>query len=329
VAAILAPGLAGALSAKTTPAVEEGRMGWFTSIERWEERHRMVSAGVVEAVDRIDRLFGDARLDDDTGETRLRLRLGLRYSEFDKLSFETKVRLRVSLPQLERRLQLIIDDDVEADGVRSGGNVSDAFRDTRPDAALRFLFGSGSYHGSSVDAGVRFSGPRQGFLRWRGWIAVPVPDWDLRFIQTVAWYTATGFAETTEMRWTRLLSEQWWVRSSTRLGWEEEISGITAQQSFMVGKELSERRGYRLEVGGIWPEIPDPLQTLYYAEFTYRQRLYKDWLFLELAPGVDFRRERNYEANLGFAIRLETIFGDPWTGSSTTPSRYPDRGLRP
>lgn len=314
VAAIMGP--VALAQAATTPGEPEqrppNRLDFITNMEHWEQRHRLLSTGVAETVERIDRLFGDSRIDDDTRDTRLRVRLGFRYSDVERLSLITQVRARVSLPQIERRLQLIIDDDVEADDVRSGRNVSDAFSDTRPDAALRFLFGEGAHHRTSVDAGVRLSSPRQGFLRWRGWLTVPVPDWELRFIQTAAWYTATGFAETTEMRWTRPLTQLWWFRSRSLLTWEEEISGVTAHQSLILGRELSHRRGFLWEVGGIWPELPTPAETMYYAEFTYRQRLHKDWLFLEVAPGVDFRRSRDYKANPGIAVRLETIFGDPW-----------------
>lgn len=274
---------------------------------RWENSHAALSGGIVQMVERIDRLFGDERLDDD-GETRLRLRVGLRYTRQDEWSFKSSLRARLDLPQLEQRLQFIIDDDVEDES----GRVGEAFRDSRPDAALRFLFDESARHRSSVDAGMRLSGPTQAFVRWRGRLVLTPGDWDLRLIQTVAWFTATGPAQTSEMRWTRALPARWWFRSASRLEWEEKVSGVTLHQALFFGRELSSRRAFRWELSGTWPETPHPRETIYAVEFTYRQLLHQDWLYGELAPTLSFHQTHDYRTNPGMAVRLEVLFGDSW-----------------
>lgn len=287
--------------------------GWFNSMLRWENSHAALSGGIVQMVERIDRLFGDERLDDD-GETRLRLRMGLRYTRQDELSFESSLRARLDLPQLEKRLQLIIDDDVEDET----GRVGAAFRDSRPDAALRFLFDESARHRSSVDAGLRISGPTQAFGRWRGRLVLTPGQWDLRLVQTFAWFTATGPAQTSEMRWTRALPARWWFRSVSRLEWEEIVSGVTLHQTLFVGRELSERRAFRWALSGTWPEIPHPRETVYAVEFTYRQRLHQDWLYGELAPALSFHQSHDYQSNPGVTFRLEVLFGDSWRRPART-----------
>ena len=41
----------------------------------------------------------------------------------------------------------------------------------------------------------------------------------------------------------------------------------------------------------------------------YRQRLSREWLFVEMAPEVRFDRFRDFNANLGFLLRFEIVFG--------------------
>lgn len=52
------------------------RWDWLRNPGRWDARHDFVSAGVIGAVDRIDQIFGDERLDDDTRLSRLHVKVG-------------------------------------------------------------------------------------------------------------------------------------------------------------------------------------------------------------------------------------------------------------
>jgi hypothetical protein len=299
--------------AAAPPADEAPANSWFErladagQLDTW---HEVVDDGIIGAVERIDRLLGDERLDDDARQTRLRLRFGLRYDEIDAWSLLSNVRIRLALPRLEHRLQLIMNSDSEADETDLGAILGDDARDSTFDAAVRFLFSEDARHRISFDAGLRGTGPVQAFGRARGRLIVPHAKWELRLTQTFAWYTSDGFVATSEMRWTRPLIEKWWFRSVSTLHWGQKPSGVTPRQGFIVARELSDRRAYRVEVSGIWPETPHPHTTRYAAEFTYRQLVYKKWLYVEVAPIVDFRREWNYKTNPGISLRFEVLFGD-------------------
>lgn len=287
-----------------------GRWDWLTSGDRWDARQQFLSDGIVGAVERIDRIFGDDRLDDDTRRSRLHLKAGAGYSREDELFFLSSFRLRLVLPRLQNRLQFIVDDDLEVEETESAEEIADAARESKLDAAFRFLFSEDARHRLSFDAGVRGIDPVQGFGRMRGRVIVPFEHWELRLTERIAWLTADGFEQTTEMRWTRPLPQRWWFRSTTQLQWEQEQSGVMPRQYFQVGRALSFNRAYRFGMAGAWPEVPHTREAVYSADFTFRQQLRKRWLFLEVVPAVDFRQERNYRANPGISVRLELILGD-------------------
>ncbi len=62
------------------------------------------------------------------------------------------------------------------------------------------------------------------------------------------------------------------------------------------------------EMGFYFGTEPDYSMTE--ADFTvkYRQRVYRDWLVLEIAPNISFPKDNDYEANPGIIFKLEATF---------------------
>lgn len=276
----------------------------------WDDSHSRMTDAFNAAIERIDRLFGDDRLDEDTRDSMLRLRLGLRYSHHDSLSLESGVRLRLVMPQLEQRLQLIVDDFFESDDPGSTSSLRDSVKDSETDAALRFIFGESARHRLSFDAGLRGTSPVQLLARVRGRVVLPVGEWELRLSESIALLSTDGLESVSEMRWSRQLGDDWFFRSTSQLIWEEEKrSGVMPFQSLAVIRALSDRRAFRIEVSGLWPETPHTREALYRTEFTYRQRLHRWWLFIEPGFGLQFPQLRDYDPDPFVFLRFETIFG--------------------
>lgn len=295
------------------PAQAPGNRTWMDRLSdpaQWETWHQQTSVGIVETVDRMDHFFGDERLDDDNRRTRLRLGTGLRWHDHDGTSLLTDIKARLALPRLKNRFQLVIDDAFESEEPDRLQSISDAANDSEPDTSLRYIIKEDERRRLSTDAGVRFSSPSQIFGRLRGRLIVPYPAWELRLTQTVAWFTDDGLIETSDMRWTRKVGNNWLFRSSSRLTWEENENGMRPSQNFALFKELSTRRAYRLSVAGTWPEVPHTHEAVYSAAFTYRQRIHSRWLFLEIEPGMEFPQKRDYDFTPYIQASFHIVFGD-------------------
>lgn len=294
------------------PASERER-GWMNMLfdpDQWNIWHGSASTGMLDAADRIDHFFGNERLDDENRDTRLRLGTGLRWHKNNGTSVITDIRFRLALPQLKNRFQIVVDDTFEADEPDKGSAVSEAVKDSEPDAALRYIIKHDERRRLTSDVGVRLSSPSQLFGRLRGRIILPFHIWELRFNQSVAWFTDDGVIETSEMLFSRLLEYNWLFRSSSRVTWEENHNGVTPAQSFSLYRELTTRRGYRIGLGGRWPETPHVHEAEYTTEFTYRQLLHSRWLFLEISPGLKFPQEHDYECTPYIHVKLEIIFDE-------------------
>lgn len=289
------------------PATNEngGRAGaWL------DASHQFLSHGVIGAVDRFDRLFGDDRVDDELPRSCVFVRWGIQQSRFEDWTVQGSFRARLVLPRLRERLHLVLDDSAAVEEPGSGEDLSDAVEESQLDAALRWLVTANARQWLSVDAGARGVDPLQGFGRMRGRVTVPFARWEMRLSQQLAWFTRDGWTETTGLQWTRPWADDWWFRCRSQVTWEEKNSGVTPRQVFQVGHEVSKHRAYRFELAGAWPATPHTSQARYSAAVLYRQRLLRQWLFWEVEPGVDFRQEWRYRPNPGLTVRLEIAVGD-------------------
>ncbi|MBP7276194.1 MAG: hypothetical protein KBA51_08335 [Kiritimatiellae bacterium] len=269
-----------------------------------------MSATLVQTAERVDRFFGDERLEDDNQGTRLTVRFGLREQRREGLSFEHKISLRLDLPQLDNRWQLVVDNFVEGDDPGDPAEVRAALADSRPDTGLRWILRELDDFRFTADAGARWSDDPQLFLRLRARKTWMFNDWELRASQILFAYTADGVGERSELRWQRRWGSHWIFRSTSRATWRDQESGIEPQQSFEVFSTPKHCWAQAFRISGEWPNSPRTRRARYAGEWVVRRRMYSDWLFVEVRPGVEFSQLYSFHDNPYIMALLEVMFGD-------------------
>lgn len=291
-------------------SIVDTKNGMMNTPNLWDRWHTGISHAIAAPITWIDRFFADESLDEENRRTRLRTSFGLKCDEKDGLVFLSDFNLRLAFPRLENRLQLFIDETIKADDPDDPENISDALDKSEPGAGLRVIFSRDEKKSVSTDLGARFGDPAQIFGRLRGRINLPFDQWNMRLSQTFAFFTEDGLTETTEMRWDHPLDNDFLFRSLSRVTWEEKSDGVTPSQSLILYKKLSARRGYNVALNGKWPAVPHAEEANYSAILTYRQQIYRPWLFLQLSSGIDFPQLDDYEHNGFCAIKLEIVFSE-------------------
>ena len=272
--------------------------------------HARISLAIADTVDRIDLFFGDDRLDDENPRTRLNTSVGLKYDGDEGPSLATDFKLRLALPQLDNRLQVFVDNAFTADEPQEIDSLSDAANESEPDTGLRYIFKRDKTRLINADIGNRFSSPAQIFSRLQGRKIIPCQEWELRLKQTVSWFFDDGWTENSEMTWNRPMEGRYLFRSTSRLAWEEKSRGATPSQAFILFKELNARSGYSFTLSGTWPETPHVESANYSTILTYRRLIYKQWLSLEISPGMEFPQSEDYELNPFITIQCGILFSD-------------------
>ncbi len=267
-----------------------------------------MSAVIADPFDRVDRFFGDESIIDEGRRTRLRIGAGVRTDVDTGARMVTDFSLRLALPRIEERWQLFLD---ELAGEDELSGVSDLTRppvDTDPDVGLRYFLLRDLGASISADAGYRFSSPNQAFGRIRGRARYPRGRWSLDLTQTATYFTQDGWRSQSDMSWTLPFASAYGFRSFSRLTVEEISSGYTPEHSLALYRTLTARRAWRLEGRGIWIEMPNPSDIVYTIEFMYRQLVHRNWLFFEIAPGVEYAENNHYDANPFVTFKFEILF---------------------
>jgi len=275
-------------------------------LDAWHDR---ISNAVTMPIERLDRFFGDEQLDDEAQKTRMVAGAGVRIDEREGFAAVTEVKLRLAMPRTENRFQIIFDDAFTVDEPERSRDLLEAARESEPDAGLRFLFSKDEKTALSADVGLRMGSPTQLFGRLRGRLTVPLERWELRVSQTASWFVEEGWTAISEVRVSRPIENKLLFRSVSRLKWSEVKQGVSPSQSLMLFKELSPRSGVNMSIMGSWPEVPNVEEANYTAVLSYRRLIYRTWMFLEIAPGIEFSEKFEYDANPFVTGLIEIVFG--------------------
>jgi len=301
----------------------------FAPEEFWEEPEDSVWLDISNWVIRQEREYGesveslgawaDRTLSGSSRalpNNRSYLRLGLAAkSETGNLAdFEQEVRFRLEVPTAEEKLKLVLDSETDdlvplAERDRDRQLVESERTDSTATGALRFITDLGDAVNFSTDIGGRLRLPPEMFWRakvGKGW--KPGQDWSFGTEQRVYYYHTEGWGARTWFGASRPLGNGWNFYASSELEWIHDERRFEAAQIFSVHKRLNNRSELRPRLGVLGESKPNWRTTSYFADLTWRYRVYEDWLFAELIPAVTFPREDDFKERGSVLFRIEMYF---------------------
>lgn len=284
-----------------------------------------------QTADRLDSFFGDERIEEESKKTDLTISLSVLAKQNEDLRIHGRAKLKLGLPNLQNRLQIIISREQEADReldellqVQQPAIIEEA-ETTDWSSSFRLVLKSTRRLNINIDVGIRFSFPLVPFSKARYRKNFDVGLWDIRFTQRLAIYQDTGWEESTRLDFERTLGENYFFRASSTGSWFEEEHGYFVTQQFAVTQRISRYRFFLYE----WTtstrtgkekteenstEVKEKISDLRVVEtffgIRYRQTLYWKWLFGEISPGVGFPRDRDYKATASVGFKIEIQFRD-------------------
>lgn len=224
--------------------------------------------------------------------------------------------LRLVLPQLRKKTRLVIsgdptvDYDATAKAPGAPPGLPPSSDSSKVTTAVQYFPVESTRSNFSWRAGVKLDqsrleillGPRYRYL-------VRLGSWDLRFTQEVIWTTDVGWQSRTRFDYERTLDRGFFFRSSLEGVWTESVNGYPYTLSLLLRQPLDTNRALEYEWINFFQTSPtDELDQELFI-FRYRQRFWKEWMFLEIDPQVRFPRELGFAFTPGILFRIEMIFG--------------------
>ncbi|WP_299075019.1 hypothetical protein [uncultured Paraglaciecola sp.] len=252
----------------------------------------------LEEVETSEQAYGSARI-----------RLGWEPRSRDLNEFETRFKVKVKLPKLKNRADLVLsdyDDDRPDNEIQASGN-NDFVEQNRFSLALRWRSSRASGLSHRIGVGRRLQAFAKSryrnshvlneklILRWETSAYLYSKD---GLGADFSWQLGYNDTEHSIFRWSnhfyfRDKSNDWlWQHSVQKLRQFDEKNALIA--GFYI--EGLSRPNYRIEE--------------YLVSIRWRKNTLRKWLFYEVEPFVLWRRDEGFATSHGIALRVEGHFGD-------------------
>ncbi|WP_369602531.1 hypothetical protein AAIA72_06140 [Hahella sp. SMD15-11] len=273
--------------------------------------HRLVATGRS-----IDGFLANRDSKDAPNHSHLKLSWTSVWKKSEVIENTPKARFKLDLPLTNERFRLVIEneptDETAASTKLRDSNLTDKERPgTRTEGRLSFgeLIHHWKWRG---ELGVKAEFPPDPFVRIKAARKWNWPhDGGETHFQSTLFYTHIehlGFKNALTMD--KPLKERWLGRSYTDASWDDDDHSWTFVQSFSAFFTWDERRLIENRVAWIGENKPSLRSTDYLYQFRYRQKLYQDWLFLQVVPEALWSRDKNWDLSPSLSVGLELVFSE-------------------
>lgn len=126
--------------------------------------------------------------------------------------------------------------------------------------------------------------------------------------QKLIYYRQEGFQEISQLIFNKKLTSMIQTDLVNSLVWTDENDKFTFRHNLVLTHDLGEERGIAYSIGATASLSPTYYYSSYDASISYRQLLFKDWLYGTLGVGVDFAKENRFNDEKYVQIRFDIFF---------------------
>lgn len=285
--------------------------------------HRTLSNRIINSASWLDSFFANERSLAEENRSNIRLRYNLFLEESSDLSSQPGMGARLVLPTLEKKAHIILSADPDeplyktktfTEDTDNPQVVMDTPKTTISDkrrftTALQYFLESTEEQSISIRTGLRFSNLTPAvFAAPRYRLLIPLNSWNFRFTQEVMYRTDTKWQETTRFDFERPL-DPYFFRATTEGAWFEDTQGYFYSLKFSLFHPLGPKNALTYEWVNSFETAPTGKLTDIALRARYRQSIWRDWIFFEIAPQCRFPSDRDQQFTPGILFGLEAVFG--------------------
>jgi len=246
---------------------------------------------------RLDSFFADERADDEFGRSRIRLRSAYTLRERDPGKMRNQYRINLKLPHLEDKFRFKYKKEKKV------GQKSTS-QEPPPLINENWIF--------NADSGVSAAIPPRLVLRARARKNIATTNWIHRFSEQLTYITdRSGLTEETSFNSDFGINENLLFRFVNRKTWRVLKKEFFTSHGPTLIHQLTEKDAlnYSFLLNSVIEQKSWFLNG-YTFSVNYRRDLYKDWLFLDVIPGIDFPKTWSFRRTPFVVFQLEALFGE-------------------
>lgn len=292
-------------------------------IDRLEFIHDNLQLSLQQHVDRADMLLADGTIEKvQTPPSRFRITpsMELGYDRGGIFSFDPDFEAEVDLPNMERRWKIFLE-NTRGDDL-PGLNVFEQKQGSQ--LGLRHIWDAAQIRTS---AGIKTTWLPEFFARAEWIPQYAIDTWVLQPRQQVFYESSEGIGSLTSLTFHRWFGSKrdTFLQSVTAGKYSVKgTDGVELEQTLKIGwisealedkwtwkRAVGERdmaRGHLLSMGAFGHvSSNEEAMDLYRLSYIYRCPVYKHWIYLEVAPGLDYTGPDDLEGKDGEAVQEDNL----------------------
>lgn len=278
-------------------------------LRKAEETHLKFSASLERMARNIDNFFAAEQAFEEVTRSYARVRLDTVLDNDLQVGFNGDIRVKLDLPRTERKLKLLIESDGQgAAPDRTEQTPIDVVKKQDYLLSIEHVDKTGTWDIRPA-AGIKVRWVPDPFVRVRAVRYTTFDRWLMRNAASLFWFTSDGLGANAAVDFDRPIGKSFLFRSTSNLRWQENDQFLTADQQLSLYQRVDERRYFVYQVGILADQNPDWSEKQYFAAVHYRKNVYKNWLFYEVIPQINFTRENHFNGQPSVMFRLEAVFG--------------------
>ena len=292
---------------------ERNRNAMEKALARTQKR---VSKSIFSVSDSIDEFFAGERFQEEKNGSLVRFGYENLMVEKHEPRHKIKLNTRLVLPRTKNRLNFLLQslEDEETTDEQKPANEK-TFRTIEEErkqsffAGLRFKNVQTREWSVNTDAGVKIVWPPDPFARLRLRKSFFMSKWELRLTENVFWFESDGWSQAAAIELERPIPPKNLLKfgnSGTRkdsIGHWEFTHGVSWSHQATPSTALA----YGVGITSV--EEPAYSLSSYFTSVAFRQNVFDNWIFLDIAPTGSWPRDQNFTFVPSIRIKFEAILG--------------------
>lgn len=255
------------------------------------------------AANRLDSFFATERADDEFGRSRIRIRSRYILTERAVADLDNQYRINLRLPHLEQRFKYDFDKDKKGkeDKPKTEEEVSQLMKGNRINRSWVF----------NADMGVTAAIPPRLTTRARLRRSFEAGPFIHRFVEQLTYVTdESGLTEETQVDSDHIFNEDVLFRFVNRKVWEIGQKDFSTNHGPTLLHRVTDDDA--LNYGAFLQTIIDDgiwYVNNYRLSVDYRRNLYRQWIYFDVIPGIDFPKVWSFRRTPFIIFQLEILFG--------------------
>lgn len=273
--------------------------------------HNYISLGIETMARSMDEYFSEDKATYQLSGSYLLLRENVVFTEGGNINFTTDVYFKLRLPNTEKKLKLFFETTNEKqpyDIVNQSTTTNITTNDSEYIAGIQGESGEKFGWKYKPTLGLRLNSTIEPFVRFKFNTKYKFAEWNINWHETPYWARLRGWGFDSYFELNRKIGKNNLFRSSTFAGWREDIDYFEASQVVSMFHNLGDKKTLSYYAGVYGRSKPTIYTTHFLMGLSYRKKIYKDYLYIDLAPQVLYQEVNNYKPEHSFTVRFEFFF---------------------